>query len=364
MPLVPHTASVVIPCYNYGQFLGRAIESALRQSRPPREVVVVDDGSTDDTRAILRRYGDRVRAVLKENGGHASAITAGVRVAEGDVVFILDADDELCPDAVETVLAAWRPETVLLHWRPRLVDAGGRDLSGTVPAPWIPLDEGDVRGRMLATGDYSTTVTCGLAFRRDALLRVLPIPEERFRQGADGYLVRAIAFLGPVQAIDRPLALYRRHGTNDSAPGSSAVALADSFRRRIARLGAEFATVKQLAREHGLEAPDDLGERSPEYVLARLGSLAVEPRRHPLPADSRLRLLARLVRAQARPGAPAGRRLALAALASALAVAPPPLAWRLLAWWHDAAARPPWLTRFSGWLTRGAASRPARRAVA
>jgi GT2 family glycosyltransferase len=364
MPFVPHTASVVIPCYNYAQFLGTAVESALRQSRPPREVIVVDDGSTDDSRGVMRSFGNRVRTVFKENGGHASAMNAGFRMAEGEVLFTLDADDELCPEAVETVLDQWRPDTVMLHWRPTLVDARGLDLHGTVPAPWIPLDEGDVRGRLLATGGYATTVTCGLAFRRDALLRVLPIPEERFRQGADGYLVRAIPFLGPVQAIDRPLARYRRHGTSDSAPGSSAAALAETFRRRIARLRGEFETVKQLAREHGLEAPHDLGERSPEYLYARLSSLAVDPARHPLPADSRLRLLAWFMAAEARAASPPARRLAVVALVSVLAVAPPRLAWRLLNWWHDAAARPPWLARVGGRLARGPSPRAPRGAVA
>src|ERR1700757_584817 len=66
-------ATVVINNYNYGQFLGTAIESALGQTYANTEVVVVDDGSTDDSREIIASYGDRVRAVLKSNGGQASA---------------------------------------------------------------------------------------------------------------------------------------------------------------------------------------------------------------------------------------------------------------------------------------------------
>jgi len=347
MPSAPQTASVVIPCYNYGRFLGDAIESALRQSYPACDVIVVDDGSTDDSPAIISRFGDRIRAVFKENGGHASAINAGCRRAEGDVVFLLDADDELRPEAVATVLGAWQPDTVLVHCRPGLMDAQGRDVRGTVPAPWIRLDEGDVRERMLTTGAYSTTVTSGLALRRDALLRVLPIPEDRFRQGADGFLVRAVAFLGPVQAVDRPLARYRRHGNNDSEIGASPPRLAAAFRKQIAFSRNEFEAVKRLAREHGLSTPEDLGERNPDYVLTRLSSLVVDPESHPLPGDSRARLLLRFLTLQWRSASPAGRRLAMAGLASAVAVLPRPLGWRLLTWWHTAAARPAWLARLS-----------------
>lgn len=364
MSFVPRTASVVVPCYNYGRFLGDAIESALGQGPSVRDVVVVDDGSTDDSREVVRRYGDRVLGVLKENGGHASAMNAGIRVAGGDLVFLLDADDQLCPGAVDTVLAAWRPDTVLLHCRPRLVDGDGREIPGTVPAPWVPLDEGDVRGRMLASGWFATTVTSGLVFRRDALARVLPIPEGPFAQGADGYLVRAVAFLGPVQALDRPLARYRRHGSNDSQAGASASALGSTFRAQVARMGREFDTVRRLALEHGLVARPDLGEGEPEYLFARLSSLAVDPRRHPLPADSRLRLAARFVAAQARGRAPAGRRLAASLLAAVLAVAPPPLAWRLLAWRHNATARPAWLARLAALRARGAGPGEATRAAA
>jgi GT2 family glycosyltransferase len=341
------SASVVIPCFNYGRFVGAAIESALRQTRPPREVIVVDDGSTDDSHEVIARFGNRVRAVFKENGGHASAFNAGCRRAEGDVVFLLDADDELCPEAIATMLAAWRPDTVLMHCRPGLMDAAGRDLPGSVPAPWVRLDEGDVVPKLLATGGFSTTVTSGLALRRDALCRVLPIPEERFRQGADGFLVRAIAFLGPVQAVDQPLARYRRHGDNHSEIGASPAYLAANFRKRIALVHHELDSVRELARARGLAVPDDMGEHEPDYLFQRLCSLAIDPRGHPIPLESRTRLLARFLAAQGRAGGPAGRRLAMSGLALAVVGLPDPIRSRLLAWWHSPAARPAWLSRLA-----------------
>src|SRR5215217_1250210 len=89
--------SVVVNNYNYGRFLGEAIDSALAQTYPRTEVVVVDDGSTDDSCSVIAGYDGRVVPVLKENGGQASAFNAGFAASRGDIVIFLDADDYLFP---------------------------------------------------------------------------------------------------------------------------------------------------------------------------------------------------------------------------------------------------------------------------
>ena len=87
----PVKVSIVIRNWNYGRFLSDAIDSALAQTHAATEVVVVDDGSTDDSREILALYGNQVRAVLKEqNGGEGSAVNAGFAAATGDIVLFLD----------------------------------------------------------------------------------------------------------------------------------------------------------------------------------------------------------------------------------------------------------------------------------
>src|ERR1700690_294673 len=85
--------SIIINNYNYARFLSTAIDSALSQSYRSIEVIVVDDGSTDNSRDIISAYGDRVIAVLKGNGGQASAFNAGVSASHGDIICFLDADD-------------------------------------------------------------------------------------------------------------------------------------------------------------------------------------------------------------------------------------------------------------------------------
>ena len=113
----PHTASVVISCFNYERFVGAAIESALAQTRAPLEVIVVDDGSADGSRDVIAGYGTRVKPIFKAHAGMGSALNAGCAAARGDVVFLLDADDLLFPDAIETVLGQWRDGTVMTQSR-------------------------------------------------------------------------------------------------------------------------------------------------------------------------------------------------------------------------------------------------------
>ena len=93
--------TVVIPCYNQAHFLTEAIESVLSQSYPNFEVVVVDDGSTDDTSEVAGRYPQKVRLIRQENRGLSGARNTGIGHARGEYVVFLDADDRLLPEALE-----------------------------------------------------------------------------------------------------------------------------------------------------------------------------------------------------------------------------------------------------------------------
>ena len=97
------TVSVIIPSYNAAKWLPRAIRSVLAQSRPAGELIVVDDGSTDDTEAVCRSYGERVTYIRRENGGLAAARNTGIAVASGDWFLFLDADDALYSQALSVL---------------------------------------------------------------------------------------------------------------------------------------------------------------------------------------------------------------------------------------------------------------------
>jgi len=103
-------ASILINNYNYGRFLDEAINSALSQNYPRKEIIVVDDGSTVNSREIISRYGDRIIPIIKENGGQASAVNAGVARCHGDILCFLDStifSGLIHPDKLERVAAAF-----------------------------------------------------------------------------------------------------------------------------------------------------------------------------------------------------------------------------------------------------------------
>jgi GT2 family glycosyltransferase len=101
--------SIIIPCFRHGDLLGQAVDSALAQTHPAVEVIVVNDGSDDDTEAAATAFGQSITYIAKENGGLSSARNAGLRRATGDYVLFLDADDLLHPEAVERLVAAASP---------------------------------------------------------------------------------------------------------------------------------------------------------------------------------------------------------------------------------------------------------------
>ena len=123
----PLTFSIVINNYNYVRFVGDAIDSALGQTHRAVEVIVVDDGSTDDSRRIIESRGCRVRTIFKTNGGQASALNAGFAASTGDLICFSTPTTPL-PAVAETVVREWREGVAHARFPLELIDATGRPL--------------------------------------------------------------------------------------------------------------------------------------------------------------------------------------------------------------------------------------------
>ena len=110
------TITVIIPAYNSGRFVADALDSALRQTAPPTQIIVIDDGSTDDTDARLLPYRDRITLIDQANQGAAAARNAGLRIATGEFIAFLDADDVWHQRKLEAQLQLMcrRPEIQLI----------------------------------------------------------------------------------------------------------------------------------------------------------------------------------------------------------------------------------------------------------
>ena len=275
--------SIIINNYNYGRFLRDAIDSALNQNYPNTEVIVVDDGSTDDSIEIIANYREKIISILKKNGGQASAINAGFKASQGEIVIFLDADDYLFNNTVERIVAAWKPGLAKVHYRLQIIDVAGNVL-GERPGRGTVLDNGDVLPGLLQSGGYITTPTSGNAFSRAVLSQILPIPEDQFRISADGYLITLVPFYGEIAAVEDPLGVYREHGNNLWAR-SRQIVVAESLQRLVKHDYQKYELLVAKATELGHPQPQKLGFKDYFHLRHRIASLRLDPQNHPIPSD-------------------------------------------------------------------------------
>jgi glycosyltransferase involved in cell wall biosynthesis len=201
--------SILINNYNYAPYLGACIDSALAQDHADLEVVVVDDGSTDDSRAVIAGYGDRIVPVLKENGGQASSFNAGFAAASGEVLLLLDSDDAFLPGKASIVARQFADPAI--GWCFDHVTTQ----EGAAIATDLQVRHADYRDAMRrGSFPHVPVPTSGLSFRRETLGGILPMPTARDVVLSDNYLKFAAAFLAPGVVVETPLTFQRIHGTN------------------------------------------------------------------------------------------------------------------------------------------------------
>jgi len=198
--------SVVIPAYNAAPFVGAALDSVLAQTEPVGEVLVVDDGSTDETAALVESYGPQVRLIRQANAGVSAARNRGIREARGDWVAFLDADDTWLPGKVAAQTAALRaaPERAMCYSAFQVVDEALRPLR---------IEWSDRRGPaledLLLRGNVVGSV-CTVMARRD-LLAGLGGFDPALSYCADWDLWVRMAARTEFLYLPEPLVTYRQH---------------------------------------------------------------------------------------------------------------------------------------------------------
>ena len=276
--------SIIILNYNYAQFLRCSIDSALAQDWPYTEVIVVDDCSTDDSREIIAGYGDRVIPVLRpQNRGHAAGMNTGFQRSSGEIVVFLDSDDYLHPTALRRIAEGRVPDAAQYQYRLDLVGPEGRVID-TYPPKEFAWEDGDVRTALLTRGRYATTVTSGLAFSRSALNSILPMDEDAFRVGGDGYLVTVAPFYGRVVTIDEILGAYRQHGGNHSQFGT---ALGKAVRWRLDHDEKRYEALRSHAQRNGFEPLGELWRNDSMHLEGRAASLLLDPKKYSGSSETR-----------------------------------------------------------------------------
>ena len=289
--------SIVITNYNYGRYLRAAIDSGLAQTYPQVEVIVVDDGSTDGSREIIEAYGKRVIPIIKVNGGHGSALNAGLAASRGEIVMFLDADDELTAQAAARVVEAWRPGVAKAQFQLEMVDDRGKPIGLRVPPFNGFIPNGDIRDRIVRFGEYPSSPSSGNAYARAALTRLMPLDEATWFAAAEKPLVFLTPFFGDVVSICAPLGRYRIHEDNDSRLKGRHL---EALHRRLSAVFFVPETICAVAAAKGIELdPRVLGSTSRRIKL-RMASIRLDPKTHPIAGDTRLKLLVKGIRASIR----------------------------------------------------------------
>ena len=306
------TCSIVIPCYNAGRFLGDTLASIAAQSRAVAEVVLVDDGSTDDSAAIAERAGPPVRVIRQINQGESVARNAGLRAAGGDYVLFLDADDLLGREAIERLsdAVAAVPGSVAVMGSSLFTDD-----------PDAPFETHLPRYHALLPGIIETNFGpphCWLV-PRSLALDVGGFRED-LQHSEDWEFWGRLALAGaPLVTVAYPGALYRRHpGSQVATSSKPAIFLG---RLKVAQAMAE-----------GLLARPALLARHGETMFWSLWTMYRQSREGGV-ASTELREAERLLGRLAAEGPQALRRSTFAVMVRAIGV---PAAHRLRGAWLGA----------------------------
>ena len=263
LPLV----SILITNYNCDRYLANAIDSAISQTYPRTEIIVVDDGSGDNSRNIIKSYGDRITAIFKVNGGQASALNEGFAISKGKIICLLDADDLWFTSKVEEVVAAFQkhPQAAVAYHKVQNIDRDGKPMG----KPWPPYQiiVGDVRNLVdRAGGWWPFPPSTALSFSRQFLNATMNIPEAEYRLCADAYLADLAPFFGEVVGIDRILSQFRIHDGNNWSKEQN------QWQRAVEHDYVRVNRVNQTLKKHNLNFNINLSNRWPyQWLQFKLG---------------------------------------------------------------------------------------------
>lgn len=255
--------SILINNYNYGQFVMRAVESAVKQVGVDAEVIVVDDGSSDRSHAVLERCRDRAKIIFQDNSGQAAAINAGVEASRGEFLCFLDADDWWAPGKLSAVVEAFRSDDriALVYHRLQPMTVDEEPMLKPVPRT---LCSGDLAPRLSrSAGWWPFPMTSAIAIRRSTWQEVGDIPSH-FRISADAWLAGIYPFVGRVAALRDTLGFYRIHANNWYRPVDDAAML----RKRMAHWQTTVDVTNQFLAAHAMPARLRMADHHPYHVAS------------------------------------------------------------------------------------------------
>jgi len=217
-PQLPRTplVSILMPNYNYARYIPKAIQSVLEQTYSHWELIICDDGSTDnslDVIATFLRKDPRIKLIQKPNAGVASAINQAFYQSAGNIICFLDSDDVFVPEKLANIVSQFQCDPCLgyVTHKMQFIDANG------VKGQIFPLacEHGYLRDKIYARGGFiELPPSSAICLRKELADIIFPIDETHFRQLADAYIYTLAALLTKTACLNDVLSFYRVHGSN------------------------------------------------------------------------------------------------------------------------------------------------------
>lgn len=238
--------SVIVPTFNNARFIRPALESFFRQTYPEerREIIVVDDGSTDDTPEIIKKYGQEISYIRLEHKGIAGARNAGIFHARGEIITFLDSDDLWREERLQKVVERFieNPRAGMVYHPVELIDSEGNTIKENFCSTFgYEVGLSGWVGNEIASGKIFSGGS-SFAFRKDIVDMLSPLPED-VRRGVDYYMTVISSCFAPAEYIPQILGKYRLHARNVTM----SVGLDD--RITLASMNKDFARTRQKVME-------------------------------------------------------------------------------------------------------------------
>ncbi|ARV62895.1 glycosyl transferase family 2 [Nostocales cyanobacterium HT-58-2] len=281
MPQLPNTplVSVLVANYNYAKYISETLESVLRQTYPHFEVIVCDDGSTDNSCEIIATYvqkDSRIKLVSQPNGGVASALNTAYRESKGQIICLLDADDIWMNTKLEKVVEAFKSDPQFGFVIHNVIQIDGQGNFIKLAPMYKSLASGWMASYALENGGDIGGIppASALSVRREVAHFLFPLNEE-FKRNADSLIFCMAPYITVIGAVPEVLNQFRLHGANTTSLPTLTVEVMERGQDTLARVHQEQK--KFLTKVYGTEIAEKLTDwrcslavRHNLYLLTRL----------------------------------------------------------------------------------------------